>query len=407
LSTLGTESRRGVLLAEQNRATHSFCDSSTLPTMDGALNSARKDDTSARKRKAPPCESRHHGVELRQGHPPPPPKQRHNGHIVQQSNMSDIIDPFPCTLRCKSIPDPNHHRVLCWHSPVSPLQVLVEEGLIDTLVPYRRNERGMYREQPTHRVHKLRRACGTKGVSVEAALSLRRHHMKAHNPHLTMGQLRLGSDDNIRESARLFEQAVADFLRLQKIPVYSESEQKAHIQKNRQPNIPYPPTPDFILHEPLRIKTYTDSEIQHGEKKRRILQEMTVHCKAKCDLALDFVRVFVCVICAYGCSLFPFCFLSIVIDPGIECKMFYGASTIRHDGKSAVGSLLNTAHKYNNVHGPGAMIFMQGFGDRLATELKQAGVLALDCHSTTMICLDDVVAHQRTWSADRDGNILP
>ena len=87
--------------------------------------------------------------------------------------------------------------------------------------------------------------------------------------------------------------------------------------------------------------------------------------------------------------------------------MFYGASSIAPDGKSAVGCLLHTAQKYVRVHGPGAMVFMQGFGDQLAASLQEVGVLCLDCSSNTMIDLEAVEAHQRTWCADRHGNILP
>jgi len=67
---------------------------------------------------------------------------------------------------------------------------------------------------------------------------------------------------------------------------------------------------------------------------------------------------------------------------------------------------LKTARKYVNVYGPGAMVFMQGCGDRLASELAQIGVIVLDC-SGRMVQLDAVEEHQRTWCGDRNGNILP
>jgi len=88
--------------------------------------------------------------------------------------------------------------------------------------------------------------------------------------------------------------------------------------------------------------------------------------------------------------------------------MFYGASTIEHDGKSAVGCLLNTARKYTRVHGKGAMVFLYGCGDRLAAELAQVGVLALDCGywNRNHVSLQALQDHQRTWCADKDRNIL-
>jgi hypothetical protein len=93
--------------------------------------------------------------------------------------------------------------------------------------------------------------------------------------------------------------------------------------------------------------------------------------------------------------------------------MFYGASTIEHDGRSAVGTVLTTARKYVRVHGPGAIYFLYGCGERLAQQLSAEGVIVLDGsgggekNSNNGVSLDEVRAHQRTWCADRNGNILP
>jgi hypothetical protein len=87
--------------------------------------------------------------------------------------------------------------------------------------------------------------------------------------------------------------------------------------------------------------------------------------------------------------------------------MFYGASTIELDGKSAVGCLLATARKYVKVHGKGAMLFMYGCGDRLAHQLKEEGVLVLDCSGNLNgLDLTAVQEHQRTWCANSNGTIL-
>ena len=85
--------------------------------------------------------------------------------------------------------------------------------------------------------------------------------------------------------------------------------------------------------------------------------------------------------------------------------MFYGASSIKSGNNSAVGNLLNTARKYVRVYGPGAMVFSFGFGEGLAAMLEAEGVLCLDCSG--MVDLGPVEAHQRTWCADKHGNILP
>ena len=90
--------------------------------------------------------------------------------------------------------------------------------------------------------------------------------------------------------------------------------------------------------------------------------------------------------------------------------MFYGASTIEHDGKSAVGTVLGTARKYVRVHGSGAMIFLYGVGERLAAELAAEGVTAMDGSSGDCrhngVDLSDLWAQQRTWCAAKNGTIL-
>lgn len=87
--------------------------------------------------------------------------------------------------------------------------------------------------------------------------------------------------------------------------------------------------------------------------------------------------------------------------------MFYGASTIERDGKSAVGNILNTAEKYTRFHGPGAMIFFQGFGDVIGQLLIERGVIPLDCVTQENIKHKRITRHQLTWCADKKKKILP
>ena len=84
--------------------------------------------------------------------------------------------------------------------------------------------------------------------------------------------------------------------------------------------------------------------------------------------------------------------------------MFYGASTIANDNKSAVGRILSTATRYTEKYGTGAMVFMQGCGEKLAQGLLELGVVALDAHP---VDLQPVERHQRTWCANENGLILP
>jgi hypothetical protein len=92
---------------------------------------------------------------------------------------------------------------------------------------------------------------------------------------------------------------------------------------------------------------------------------------------------------------------------GIEVKMFYGASTIAQNNRSAVGCLLQTARKYVKLHGPGAMVFIYGCGDQLTTELNNEHVMVLDCSSKDTVQLDGVDAHMRTYCCDSTGELMP
>lgn len=87
--------------------------------------------------------------------------------------------------------------------------------------------------------------------------------------------------------------------------------------------------------------------------------------------------------------------------------MFYGASTIPRDDKSAVGSILSKMTKYVEMFGEGAIVFMNGCGAKLAAELDSIGVTALACYGNDDIDLSAVKRDQRTWCADENGKILP
>ena len=310
---------------------------------------------------------------------PPLPHPIDNDKSMSTTNDTDAArlpdDPFYFALKCKPSDQP---RLLWWHSPDKHLALATEESMIDVLVKWKKSERGMMKSQPAFRLDQVRKLCRVKGVPIRQALSLRRHHMKRFNPGLRMGQMQLGKEDDVRESARLFEEAVQQFLVSQDVAFWSEGHHKKHIRKHRKEGDPFPPTPDFILQEQVRVQRYTYAPHRKGnnnnnnkghDDKRTVVEQRSI------------------------------CW--------VEAKMFYGASTIEHDNKSAVGCLLATARKYVRVYGQGAMVFMHGCGDRLAAELAHAGVIALDCTSDKTVLLDVVERHQRTWCADRNGNILP
>lgn len=227
--------------------------------------------------------------------------------------------------------------------------------MIRPLVQAGENERGMMKDKKPGRLNHiqwhLRKA---PGLRLDQALSLRRHHMKLLNPYKSMPALRLGNDDDIRESAEIFETVVEVFLKVKKIDCLNEYEQKSKFPDYRL-------TPDFLLTTPITLKKYRSTKDQVVEKRK-------IHW--------------------------------------IEAKMFYGASTIPTGTNGAVGRVLPKVNEYVQKFGEGAIVFMYGCGDRLANELSALGVTALDASAIHGKLMEQVHEHQRTWCA-KDGIILP
>jgi hypothetical protein len=270
-------------------------------------------------------------------------------------------------------------KVLLWSSPVPYVPLEVEESMVDVLVKWKKKERGMIKDQPPFRLDQIKRKCRQNDwkISLPQALSLRRHHIKLLNGYKSMPQLGLGGQDDIRESARLFEQAVEEYLVHRGVSFWTEAQQKAEFYKHAQPGQLLKVTPDFLLPPgtSLRVQkvlqgndgNHSDKSSSGGGHGMQIIKEQVIHW--------------------------------------IEAKMFYGASTIAHGTNSAVGSLMASAQKYVAAFGPGAIVFMYGCGDRLAADLAQVGVLVLDCSDS--VPLDIVQDHQKTWCANQQGEILP
>jgi hypothetical protein len=178
------------------------------------------------------------------------------------------------------------------------------------------------------------------------------------NPGLRMRTLGLGNEEDIRQSAALFETSVESYMTQCNVPFLTEKHQKQRLPKG----VPSPATPDFLLLEPTLLSTIMPS--YPGQEPET--SEYVIHW--------------------------------------VEAKMFYGASTIARDSESAVGRLLATSEKYCKLYGTGAMVFMYGCGKELAQWLLQLGVVALDAHP---LDLRQVKNHQRTWCANENGLILP
>ena len=229
------------------------------------------------------------------------------------------------------------------------MPVREEEAMIAEVIRWGEGERGMMKDQPEWRIPRLQEACRRNGMSVIQACSLRRHHLKRLNPFMTMQQLKLGSFDDIREAAEIFENTVAHFLRENHVPYIGEKEQK------RRKISAY--TPDFLMREPIELQWRNNNFSSQPHK-----------------------------------------------TFWIEAKMFYGASSIPDGEKSAVGNILGTARKYTNAFGPGVMVFSCGCGSRLAGQLRELGVIAVDADS---LDLSPLIAHQSKWCGAKNGMILP
>lgn len=256
--------------------------------------------------------------------------------------------------------------VLPWPFP-DHIPVAEEERLLadndKILIHWGKNERGMWLHQPQFRMKKIMRHLrasrdSTPQLTLTQALSLRRHHMKLLNPRLNMEQLKLGSFNNIKAAADVFETVIEDHLRSLNVNYMNEHEQRKKFK-------PKPPlTPDFLIKGDCRIKlSIAGKSAAAGENEK-------LH-----PFKINF----------------------------IEVKMFYGASTIPAGTPNAVGTILPKMQKYVERFGTGAIIFMYGFGVELAEQLNQVGVLALDARH---IDLTRVEQQQRSWCTDKKGTVL-
>lgn len=200
--------------------------------------------------------------------------------------------------------------------------------------------------------------CRHVNMRLEQALSMRRQHMHHLNPYKRMTSLGLGKEEDIRESAALFEACVESYMRKCRVKFLTEQEQKASLPSG----VPHQPSPDFMLLEPTLLSTCIP--LYNNQKPQ--VNEYVIHW--------------------------------------VEVKMFYGASSLAMNSKSAVGNILEKAQKYVGLYGTGAMVFMYGCGKEMAEWLLERGVVALDAHP---LDVRQVESHQRTWCANKSGMILP
>lgn len=306
------------------------------------------------------------------------------------------------TIPASSSQRPPPNMVLYWDSPSDFVPLAQEQIMVDLILErHGKSERGMLKDKPPHVVSKFQRLLAQKAPAMTMAqfASLRRHHIKRLNFFKTMPALRLGEEQDSRESARLFEVAVETFLRREQILFWSEPEQtRMAAQQNR----PLVGTPDFLLRGPVLLKKTRRVTSRsssggvggsggRGSGRRGGGSGNTASSSSSSTPETTTIVV-----------------LEERVIHWIEVKMFYGASTIPPGKRGgAVGTILEKAQKYVTNFGPGALVFMMGCGDQLAQQLAVTGVTVLDCSSTQDFSLEIVHQHQRTWCANKEGRILP
>jgi hypothetical protein len=221
-------------------------------------------------------------------------------------------------------------RVVEW-----PRCEAVPLGTEQTLLPIllrARKERGMLSAHPAWRFREVEAACGRLGVSLEMALSLRRHHIQLRNRGAPSYVLALGTDAQRKEEANAFEDAIAARLDALGVEVADEA---AQTERNFEAYGRSRPTPDFLLPTPIAIRSP-----ERGQARRASPPAAAVRW--------------------------------------VEAKHFYAADSIpAGDGRSAIGKLLHTADKYVALYGPGAIVFAYGCGEALAAAIEARGALVL------------------------------
>ena len=270
-----------------------------------------------------------------------------------------------------------------------------EQEIVKVLVRHKQ-ERGMMRDWPEARIREVRGAASRLDISLDQALSLRRHHIR--NNHRCPNQeqvVQLGTEAQIRAAADLFEEAVAAHLDASGVSYLSEAQQRERNGEER----PMPPTPDFLLPSPLAITGGPEAlEASWTHPWRRDASDGQLYTFADFQhyYGADADRMWAAAQPRTGHAGGPLHW--------IEVKHYYGASTIPMDGKSAAGKLFGVVDKYVRRFGPGAIVLCEGCGEWLAAELEARGALVLDA---LPLDLSRVQKQMSTWCAGPGGELLP
>lgn len=339
--------------------------------------------------------------------------------------MSDALE----TNRCAEVQDnraqsaaapPPLTPVLHWPSG-PPIPLATEMAMLPLLMHWGRTERGMMRSQPAWRVGTVISACKNIGMDLAAALSLRRHHIKAlHGRDVQNSAVGLGSDADTFAAAMCFEQA-----RATRPPVHARWGRCSRTGPSRTEyvrgrssmrlfdpsaggqRLPHrggsairdrggvPSARRWAGPRPGHARLSGARRGADGARRiRGAVDRMQTLLRRVNDRAGERLRAH------RHCPPSRVLSTSGAASPRDRC----GAPIAPQDGASAVGKLLQTAERYVRQLGPGVMVFAHGCGEELAFQLWQRSVLVVDARP---LDLSGVYSQQRTWCANAAGHILP
>jgi hypothetical protein len=283
-----------------------------------------------------------------------------DGNIQEEEGIIEDPNWFKPNIE---VGEKNTLRTLWWNSPVDNVPFASEVAMIEVLLRWKKKERGMMKTQPPFRLRIIKDELNRVGnITLLQALSLRRHHIKELNRKISMSRLGLGHESDVRKSAAIFEECVEDFLKKCRVEFWTEQDLKIMFNSRKNQEEKLAGTPDFFLKRQIVLRKVKGARVNC----QQILEEKVINW--------------------------------------IEAKMFFGASTIPQGSPGAVGSIIGKLTKYVQAYGPGAIVFMNGCGDRLSDQLAEIGVTTLDCSGT--VNLGRVRSHQRSWCSNDNGQIL-
>jgi hypothetical protein len=283
---------------------------------------------------------------------------------------------------------------------------------LPALLHWGKSERGMMKDQPPFRLRKIQKLLSfnhgnnnknsSNSMTLLQSLSLRRTHLKHLSPKLSMLQLQLGSEQHIRQSAQLFEGVVQNYLRREGVLdcFWTEEDQRKMFLREDGKMVP---SPDFRVRDGCCVHLNFGCGSIHGSGGSGVGTKKNYDGNSNSNEHTNTILDAEQKMATPPPTAAAVAVATTKRIHWIEAKMFYGASTIPSNTPNAVGAILPKMNEYVSLYGTGAIVFMYGCGDRLAHQLLELGVVALDGRGLDVRIVEE---YQRGWCADSRGNIL-